>query len=477
MPKTNRKLKTLSLKEKYEIIKKVQNGEIKNKTKFAEDVGIKRTTLSSICANSDKIIGDYEAGGNSNSKRTRKHGFEDVDKYLLKWFKCARDQKVPISGEMLLLKGQEFAKEIGYENYKNLDMNWISRWKVREDIVCKRLHGEAASVGQQGADDWQRNRLSLLLKEYKAENIFNTDETGLFFKCLPEKNHVFKAQKWAGGKMSKERVTMLVTASMTGEKLPLFVIGKYANPRCFKGVKKLPVSYDSNTKAWMTSVLFEKWLRKLDFRMQKEGRKIALVLDNCSSHPDIKGLTHVKLVFLPPPPPPNTTAMTQPMDAGVIRCLKFYYRKNLAEMRLLAFEEQSEFKVNLLNVLQILENAWNSVSDKVIQNCFKKVKFMVQGEESEVDGINYDEAGEIWKRLQTLCLVSPTVGFGEYSQADAQVVTRETVSETSILEEIRENLMTHCEEANEEGHDDSEESPLPYPQKKPWIWSNNYSFT
>ena len=27
MPKTNRKLKTLSLKEKYEIIKKVQNGE------------------------------------------------------------------------------------------------------------------------------------------------------------------------------------------------------------------------------------------------------------------------------------------------------------------------------------------------------------------------------------------------------------------------------------------------------------------
>ena len=112
MPKTNRKLKILFLKEKYEIIKKVQNGEIKNKTKFAEDVGIKRTTLSSICANSDKTIGDYEAGGNSNSKRTRKHGFEDVDKYLLKWFKCARDQKVPISGEMLLLKGQEFAKKI-----------------------------------------------------------------------------------------------------------------------------------------------------------------------------------------------------------------------------------------------------------------------------------------------------------------------------------------------------------------------------
>ena len=123
---------------------------------------------------------------------------------------------------------------------------------------------------------------------------------GCFSNAFLKKTHVFKAQKCAGGKMSKERVTVLVTASMTREKLALFVIGKYANPRCFKGVKKLLVLYDSNTKAWMTSVLFKKWLRNLDFRMQKEGRKYALVLDNCSSHPDIKGLTHVKLVFLPP---------------------------------------------------------------------------------------------------------------------------------------------------------------------------------
>ena len=54
---------------------------------------------------------------------------------------------------------------------------------------------------------------------------------------------------------------------------------------------------------------------------------------------------------------PNTTAKTQPMDAGVICYLKFYYRKHLAEMHLLAFEEQSEFKVDLVNALQILEKA------------------------------------------------------------------------------------------------------------------------
>ena len=54
---------------------------------------------------------------------------------------------------MLLLKGREFAKEINYESHKNLEMNWISRWKVREEVVCKKLYGEADLVDQQGTDD------------------------------------------------------------------------------------------------------------------------------------------------------------------------------------------------------------------------------------------------------------------------------------------------------------------------------------
>ena len=49
-------MKTLSLEEKYKIIKKLNNGEIKNKTRFAEDMGIKVTTLNSVCASSDEII-------------------------------------------------------------------------------------------------------------------------------------------------------------------------------------------------------------------------------------------------------------------------------------------------------------------------------------------------------------------------------------------------------------------------------------
>ena len=114
----------------------------------------------------------------------------------------------------------------------------------------------------------------------------------------------FKGAICTGGKKAKDRLTVLVAANMSGkEKLPLFVIGKTAKPRCFNNVKSLPVDYAANKKAWMTSDLFVSWLRKLDKKYLMQGQSIAMVVDNCPAHPDIDNLKAVKLVFLPP----NTT--------------------------------------------------------------------------------------------------------------------------------------------------------------------------
>ena len=47
--------------------------------------------------------------------------------------------------------------------------------------MCKKLHGEAEPVDQNGVDEWQTNCLPALLKQFKAEDIFSADETGLFY--------------------------------------------------------------------------------------------------------------------------------------------------------------------------------------------------------------------------------------------------------------------------------------------------------
>ena len=71
------------------------------------------------------------------------------------------------------------------------------------------------------------------------------DETGYFYRTLPDKTLQVKAASCKGGKLSKDRITLALTCSTTGGKLPALVIGKSKNPRCFRGVNisQLDVKY------------------------------------------------------------------------------------------------------------------------------------------------------------------------------------------------------------------------------------------
>ena len=102
----------------------------------------------------------------------------------------------------------------------------------------------------------------------------------------------------------------MAAGNAIGEKFPMFVIDKSKTPRCLKHVKNLPCKYKSQKKSWIDSQIFEELVRKLDQTFRMEGRKIALLIDNCPAHPFVSDLTIVQLVFLPP----NTTSALQPMD-------------------------------------------------------------------------------------------------------------------------------------------------------------------
>jgi hypothetical protein len=104
----------------------------------------------------------------------------------------------------------------------------------------------------------------------------------------------FKSEKCIGGKLSKERITVLVAANMTGTvKRKLLVIGKSKNPSCFKNIKRLPVTYKANKSAWMTSTIFEEEIRKWDSEFTY--KKILLLVGNCPAHPAIADLQNIEL--------------------------------------------------------------------------------------------------------------------------------------------------------------------------------------
>ncbi|XP_066253854.1 tigger transposable element-derived protein 4-like [Euwallacea similis] len=111
----------------------------------------------------------------------------------------------------------------------------------------KKICGESAAIDEAHCNTWIQETLPALLALYAEKDVFNANETGLFFKCLPDKTLSFKNEKCYGGKLSKERVTCLLAANMTGtEKLKIVLIRKSAKPRCFRGVTSLPLTYKSS---------------------------------------------------------------------------------------------------------------------------------------------------------------------------------------------------------------------------------------
>ena len=79
-------------------------------------------------------------------------------------------------------------------------------------------------------DDW-RGKLPSITEGYEDRDIFNMDESGIFFKTSSDKLFYIKGQKCGGGKKSKERITISLCANLAGEKEKVLFIGKSMRPR------------------------------------------------------------------------------------------------------------------------------------------------------------------------------------------------------------------------------------------------------
>ncbi|XP_065647138.1 tigger transposable element-derived protein 4-like [Hydra vulgaris] len=367
MPLVKRKLTNKSIIEKCKALKDLETG-MSNK-EVAKKYGVPRNTLSTWIKNKTKLLTSLEKNGTkSKRKKLRSGNFKNVDKAIYMWFVAKRSQQVPIDGTILKEKALKFAEALGELDFKASDC-WFHNWKERNGISFKIISGESAAVTNNMTASWNETTLPTLLLNYKLENIFNADEFGLFYQCLPNKTYHLSQEKCFGGKNSKVRLTGIAAGSATGEKLPMFVIGKSKNPRCFKHIKQLPCTYKNQLKSWMTGDLFTEWVMKLDSFFRAQDRKVALLVDNCSAHPHIEGLSNINLIFFPP----NTTSVLQPMDQGVIRSLKAHYRHKIVRLCIKAVDNNEPMpKISILQAMKDLVSSWNAVSKETVINCFKK---------------------------------------------------------------------------------------------------------
>ena len=331
----------------------------------------------------------------------------------------------------------------------------------------KIIGGESKSVTPEMISSWNETTLPTILSNYKLEDIFNADEFGLFYQCLPDKTYHLKGEKCSGGKKSKVRFTGMVTGSATGEKLPMFIIGKSKKLRCFKNVKHLPCEYKSQKKSWMNSEIFEEWVRKIDRKFRADDRKIALIIDNCPAHPAIPNLTNVQLVFLPP----NTTSILQPMDQGVIRSLKAHYRGRVVRLLCRALEKKEPYpKISILQAMKILADSWEVVTKETIINCFRKSGITPTVQQAAIADSDdpfkdLEESLNELRQVDSSMVPDNVTATSLVSLDDEVITTAPEISDNDIIEEIRDHQRQGDDEESDEDDPSIEEIIDPLVEK------------
>lgn len=448
------KRKALSLEEKLNVLDAVDKQPGRKRVEIAKELGLPPSTLNSIVSKRAEIKGNAALFG-PKAKQARGAKYGTLDESLLTWFQQARAAGINFDGSILREKAMEVADRLGITDFAASN-GWIDRFRKRHGIAYKTVCGEAASVNTQTVDDWKAT-LSATIEGYEPRDIYNADETGLFFRVQPSKSLSLKGEACHGGKCSKDRLTVLLCVNMDGsDKLKPWVIGKYQNPRCLKNIRLLPCHYRSNRRAWMTCALFEDFLRYFDSKMGSQGRSVLLFLDNCAAHPrDPPFLRNVKLVFFPA----NTTSHLQPLDAGIIKNVKHSYRKSIVKRSLARIEHgQQPAIISVLDSMHYLASAWAAVNASTAQHCFARCGFRKDGEgETAMEAEELEAAPcdpELTEAMNALGATG--VAYEEYVAVDAAVVTSECQSIAEIVENSVANEAADCDE-DDEREEDSEE--------------------
>lgn len=190
-----------------------------------------------------------------------------------------------------------------YKHYADFQASnmWLQRLCDRNNLGATKLLGIGGDVDLADAAQKIANfKAAIAATGVTDPNcIYNADETGLFYAQMPSYVIVPNdAVGLRGGKsmVAEERVTLMLCASATGNKVPLLVIGRAVTPRAFyNGVHPPGTHYDQQSQAWITAELCQKWFLTIFLpakRKQVGDKKAILFWDNLQSPQDYRPGRH-----------------------------------------------------------------------------------------------------------------------------------------------------------------------------------------
>ena len=302
--------KHLNEAERCEIIAKLQKINPPSKRSLAREYDVSEGAIRKVWENRDKILERsalMSEEAKQNTFRASVGHFTELEDMLYIWVDSMRQANLPIPPSLAIAKAKNIASSLSIsEDDFKASWQWLSRFRVRRGLQKVLLHGEGAEVNKDDPELLEALQgLYAEIDRYDAENIYNMDETGLFFRLLPRYSLLMPNEDVAttrGKKKSKDRISLIVCANATGShKIPCALIGKPKEPACVKD-RTWPVKYFNQTKAWMDVTTCWKWFNEVFFPEVKKhtGHRILLLLDNAPGHFEAFEHDNVRILFFPP---------------------------------------------------------------------------------------------------------------------------------------------------------------------------------
>ena len=179
--------KSLSLDVKFKVLDFANGNPTLGCRKLAEIFKIRKTTATNIIKEKN-IHSEHELFHEKSKKRNCPAKYRKMYEILHEWYQRCNASNIYSNGPMLKEEAKtikERLQDCSLDGFTTLD-GWLDRWKTAYAIKERRLVGEAGDVSEKTITSWME-RLQELTAGYSSENIWNMDESGYFFKALPDK--------------------------------------------------------------------------------------------------------------------------------------------------------------------------------------------------------------------------------------------------------------------------------------------------
>ena len=209
----------------------------------------------------------------------------------------------------------------------------------------------------------------------------------------------------------------------------------------------------------MNTPLFNEWLKSFNSKMETQGRKVLLLMDNATVHAgfDKDKLKAINVVYFPP----NSNSVTQPMDQGIIQSFKLNYRNQLHIHIMHNLKNNMDSNpmrdISIAHAIVWIFRAWSTVKSRTISRYFARCGFKkgVHGPADDIEPLVQMDSDEVILQAEEMeeDLIFPPLLTLEQLMQQAQ-------------ENVTQMLVEQLDENPADQSDDDGPPPLPIPPNK-----------